>query len=146
MALPGDTETYLDELTSIMRQMFKIMHSQSGMSIGDRMSTLLQKMVLKYIEEKGNASMSDLAEQFHMSLPSVNQLVARLEKTMFLVKRNDEKDKRITRVFLTPEGKRELQRLMEMKREKFKKIFSVVPKEDLQTLIRIHKDILNKLQ
>ncbi len=146
MAVNNSIETYLDQLTSIMRQTFKVLHAQSGVSVGDRISTLLQKAVLKCIDEKKSVSMSELANQFHMSLPSVHQLLARLERSGFVTRKHDEKDKRITRVLLTAKGKLELQKFIEMKREKLKKMFSVVSKDDLQTLVRIHKEILQNLQ
>lgn len=46
----------------------------------------------------------DLAKKVHLSKPTVNVTLSRLEKAGLIERRRDDKDQRITRVYLTEKG------------------------------------------
>jgi DNA-binding MarR family transcriptional regulator len=48
----------------------------------------------------------DLAEILHLSRPQVTKIVQALEQKGVVVRRNDEDDQRLTRVYVTDEGRR----------------------------------------
>ncbi|MCL4359815.1 MarR family transcriptional regulator [Patescibacteria group bacterium] len=142
---PSVQASDINELMATTRQIFRILNKRNGVSLEDRVATILQREVLRYIEESKNASMGEIAEHFRMSLSSMTQLIGRLAKSGFVARRNDANDRRIVRIAITDKGRQEMVRLAEKRREKFRKMFSLVPASDLRTLLRIHREIVQKL-
>lgn len=73
--------------------------------------------VLGMVSKKEGLSQKELAEILRIKPPTVTVSVQRLEKAGFLYKKPDEKDQRISRIYLTEKGKetkaRALQRIRE---------------------------------
>lgn len=135
----------IEELVSSMRQIFRTIHQKSGISVEERAATMLQRETLMFLKEHAEATMTDLSSGLGMSLSSATQLVERLVKVGFAKRRDDPIDRRIVRVSMTGEGNVELERLAKAKRQRFQKIFSVLPDSDIQELLRILKSIVQKL-
>ncbi|OMI26537.1 MarR family transcriptional regulator [Bacillus haynesii] len=58
-------------------------------------------------EENGEGKMaSEISRALHVTSPFVTQLLNRMEKKGLVLRRMDEDDKRIVRIFLTDEGKK----------------------------------------
>lgn len=54
---------------------------------------------------KGGLSQREIAKILHIKPPTVNVSIQRLEKAGFLYKKPDEKDQRVTRIYMTEKGK-----------------------------------------
>lgn len=61
--------------------------------------------VLGMVSKKDGLSQRELARMLKIKPPTVNVSVQRLEKAGFLYKKPDEKDQRVTRIYLTEKGK-----------------------------------------
>lgn len=61
---------------------------------------------LAFLCHHGGATQSELAEFLHLSPPRVSTILRSLEENGAVVRRPDEVDRRLTRVFITPEGRR----------------------------------------
>ena len=61
--------------------------------------------VLGLVAKKDGLSQRELAKILNIKPPTVNVSVQRLEKAGFLYKKADEKDQRVTRIYLTEKGK-----------------------------------------
>ncbi len=61
--------------------------------------------VLGLVAKKDGLSQRELAEILRIKPPTVNVSVQRLEKAGFLYKKPDEKDQRVTRIYMTEKGK-----------------------------------------
>ena len=61
--------------------------------------------VLGLVSKKDGLSQRELAKILKIKPPTVNVSVQRLEKAGFLYKKPDEKDQRVTRIYLTEKGK-----------------------------------------
>ncbi|MHB8867679.1 MAG: MarR family winged helix-turn-helix transcriptional regulator [Thermoleophilia bacterium] len=61
---------------------------------------------LRALSEKDGISQRDLATMLHLSRPRVTAMVQSLEAAGVVARRPDERDRRLTLVFLTPEGRR----------------------------------------
>lgn len=87
-----------------------------------RVIQLQRQMVLKTLSQEGGhhgeafclralaandgISQRDLASVLHLSRPRVTKMLQALETSGLVERRSDERDRRLTRVFLTPEGRR----------------------------------------
>ena len=61
---------------------------------------------LRALSEHDGISQRDLATMLHLSRPRVTAMVQALEAAGVVARRSDERDRRLTLVFLTPEGRR----------------------------------------
>ncbi len=61
---------------------------------------------LRVLAENDGMSQRDLAAVLHLSRPRVTKLLQALEATGAVARRTDERDRRLTRVFLTADGRR----------------------------------------
>lgn len=63
-----------------------------------------QAMCLWFINQEPGISQRDLAEKLHVAPPTVTHMLQKLEKTGFIVRRDDERDQRLSRIYLTDTG------------------------------------------
>jgi MarR family transcriptional regulator, organic hydroperoxide resistance regulator len=64
-----------------------------------------QPPVLKMLTERDGRTHTELAEQLHVSPPTISKMVQRMEKASFVVRKPDEHDQRVSRVYLTEAGR-----------------------------------------
>jgi DNA-binding MarR family transcriptional regulator len=60
---------------------------------------------LRLVAHHDGISQRDLASKLHLSRPWITKMLQSLEKAGMVTRRADEHDQRITRVYLTPEGR-----------------------------------------
>lgn len=68
--------------------------------------------VLGLLAYKDGLSQREIAEHLRIKPPTVNVTVQRLEKAGFLFRKADEKDQRVSRIYLTEKGKQAKERGM----------------------------------
>ena len=61
--------------------------------------------VLYRIVQKEGSSQKEIADFLHIKPPTVNVTISRLEKAGLVCRRQDEKDQRISRIYMTEKGK-----------------------------------------
>jgi len=59
---------------------------------------------LREIYIRKEVTLTELADHFHISKPSINEIINKFEKTKIISKRKSETDKRVTYIFLTDVG------------------------------------------
>ena len=67
-----------------------------------------QEMVLQYLWQEDNLTQSQLANKIGVQLQTIHKMALRMERAGLVTKHEDEADRRVSRIQLTPEG-RELQ-------------------------------------
>jgi DNA-binding MarR family transcriptional regulator len=134
------------ELFEIMIEIKQIVEHMYQCSGDDSALSILQFRALRFLFLNENATSSQLASDVDISPSSSAQLADRLEKLGFLKRFHDEKDRRIVRLCITDEGKKELQRLKESMYQTVNSIYSCLSEKDLQEFLRIHKILLASLE
>jgi DNA-binding MarR family transcriptional regulator len=139
-------QQYIEQFVSTISQLRRLLESTSHVSHLEKAATIMQYSALKFFKNSKDNTVGDLAKHLKLSKSSATQLIERLEKTGLVRRTHDQHDRRIVRLTVTAEG---LQRIVELKKkylEKMGKIFSNVPDNDLQELVRIHKELIETLQ
>ncbi|MGL4739485.1 MAG: MarR family winged helix-turn-helix transcriptional regulator [Sarcina sp.] len=72
----------------------------------------------------------DIAEKLEIQAPTVTVTVKRLEKSGFITKCIDEKNKRVSRLYLTEKGRQACEELKDVMRSVHDQIFSVLTEEE----------------
>ena len=71
--------------------------SQFGITIG-------QALVLFYLLDNDGSSLKDIANTLELDSPSISRLVDRLIKEEFIIRKEDELDRRSIQIYLTDKG------------------------------------------
>lgn len=70
--------------------------------------------LIRHLTEQDGLSQRELASKLHIKPPTAAVSIKRLEKNGILIRKSDEKDQRISRIYLTPKGKNLGQKLSQM--------------------------------
>lgn len=104
-------------------------------------STWLQIETVKFIFDHHAPSMKDVAEYLSITAPSASALVRELERHGFITSHADLKDRRVSRLTLTPKGKLKLKKAVARGVQVGGALFSALSDEELaafsKTLERI---------
>lgn len=95
-----------------------------------------QIRVLYILSLEGLMSISRLAEKLDTGLSAASHLVDRLERSGYVVRTLDERDRRRTLVNLTPQGSFNILNLRQHAQDRFRALADQLATEDLQSLQR----------
>jgi len=99
--------TYLEESTGLsLVQLFKAFRQQEEVWCQNIDLHMGQDLVIFRLVEEDGLSQSQLAARLGVEIGTVAQTVQRMEKKGLLIRRQDAEDARISRVYLTEEGRR----------------------------------------
>jgi DNA-binding MarR family transcriptional regulator len=93
--------------------------------------TRSQWWVLAYVSRKDGMAQTQLAEQLDVGKVAIGGLIDRLERIGLAKRVPDEQDRRVKRIFLTPKGKRLVERLREVSVEFNDRVLDGIPPTDL---------------
>jgi len=114
----------------------------------EKMGTILQLQALIVLDEKSRLTVGELAKEIHSSSPGAVQLVQRLINAHLVKKVSDAKDKRITHIYLTKDGKASCRKLPSIWGKKLcdANIFDYFPENDFKTIVHILKKAVKKFE
>lgn len=101
--------------------------------------------VLGLLAHKDGLSQREIAEHLRIKPPTVNVTVQRLEKAGFLYREADEKDQRISRIYLTEKGKKAKENGMKKVKENEKILLSGLSDAELCLLRRMLEQITENI-
>lgn len=107
----------------------------------EKFATVLQFRALKYIEEHKEVMVGELAKELMLSSGAAAQLIERLTQNEWISRVEDKKDRRVARLLLTKNGKKELNAIKKRYMEHMQKMLSVIPEENIRELL----DVFNKI-
>jgi DNA-binding MarR family transcriptional regulator len=123
--------------TKILSLMFAI-----GRQMRDEgKNSMLHFQTLRYVQERGNPFMQDVAGYLCVTPSAATLLIDGLVKEKLLSRSFDIRDRRAVRVTLTESGKRFLARGIRKKMDKLKKIFAVLTAKERARFIVILQKI-----
>ena len=135
-----------NELVEMMFKVFRLMKEEMSFTNHFIHLSIVQIQTLFFLKHRSLTSMSDLAEYFHIELPSATSLITKV-CNMKLVERNaDKEDRRLVLITLTAEGKALLEKAMNQRRMKLEKMLSYLSEKEITDLFNIIKTLNTKLQ
>jgi DNA-binding MarR family transcriptional regulator len=136
------------ELTVLIFTVFRLMKQQMSFSDDLIHLSILQTQALIFLNQNGNKkiSMSDMAEYFHIELPSATSLVNKLVDQQFISRHADPSDRRLVLITLTDVGKDMLGQAMNQRRTRVEKMLSYLSEQEKVQLHNILSSLVTKLQ
>lgn len=105
-----------------------------------------QMPFLIMLDRHDGCSQKEMAEWLRIKPPTVNVSIRRLEKSGVVERKRDETDQRITRIYLTEEGKRTLREILEDVKETEKIMFGNFSDTELCLLRRFFEQMLKNME
>ena len=102
--------------------------------------------VLGLLAHRDGLSQKEIAERLRIKPPTVNVTVQRLEKAGFLYRKADEKDQRISRIYMTEKGKQAKESGMKKVQDNEKILLDGFSEEDLCLLRRFLDQITENIE
>jgi len=133
-------EQIVEALFKIARNFKGSMHDEFGHSH----LTMLQCQALECVKKKKNVHMRDIASHFSTSMPTATALIDKLIAAKLVKRENDDKDRRIVKIFMTKLGDKLLHQIIKRKSEKMNTILSYLPEQDKLELLRILNTLAQK--
>lgn len=134
----GDMEIQVrDEKFSVNASVIRFVHRYSSMNF-KRFSELgihpAQLPVLKILEDHSGISLRELAKLLHIRPPTASVTIKRMEKSGMVLKESDERDQRISRIYLTDRGKKAAQEIEKLIRENEQLVTAGFSEEEIRGL------------
>ena len=134
-------KTEVKQLTEIFYVVFKALHQKSYQNLTQYKLYPGQPQLLALIKSKEGITQKELSERNSVTPATITGMLNKLEANQYVYRLPDKEDKRIMRVYLTPEG-----RLMANHAETFMvylsdRLFEGFTEEELQTYIRLTEKI-----
>ena len=123
-------------LVSLTRSMYRTMRKASPTC------SFLEMKTLTITHEQKQPSMKDISEELGISSPATTAIIDRLIESKDVTRTEDPKDRRMTRISLTPQGKKTFEKNRSVLYEAINARASVLSDSELEAFVRI----LRKLQ
>ena len=104
--------------------------------------TLTQVETLRFIIEKGNPTMKDIAQSFSISPPSATSMIEMLSHKKLVKRQIDTKDRRTTRIVPTEKAMNLFDSLRKIKSDMFSEIFMNISDTNKRHLTHILKQLM----
>jgi|SRR5579871_2550152 len=127
-------------------KLFRLMKENMSFDCDLMKLTGSQIHALIFLKKHRNAQMSEIANEFHIELPSATSLINKLCKVGLAERSSDIKDRRLVRISLTKQGETLLEQAIKERSQKMTKTLSYLPASDKQELSRIIKQLLATME
>jgi len=136
----------LIEISHLMMQNMK-KFAPDRTIIGNKLSiTRVQIMTLRFVSYNDECKTSDIAECLAVSRPDATRIVDTLVNKGFIKRIYDNKDRRVIRLKITPEGKKVFESIKKELMTNFSKLINKMDKEDAEALMKGMKALCNVLK
>lgn len=136
------------ELVEMMFAVSRLMKDEMSFTNNLVHLSILQIQTLIFIKQNNTkqVTMTDIADYFHIELPSATSLVTKLCDQKLVERQADKKDRRLVIIILTKEGKTLLEQAMVERRKKLEKILSYLSLKEKLDLMNIFIRLSGRLK
>lgn len=103
-------------------------------------------MALFLIYRRDNVNVSEVAEYINAPLNTATGVINRLEKKKIVERRRDTEDKRVVKIYLTDEGRKQIKEQVDCICEYIKRIYLSLDTDEINTLAKVMKKIFTILK
>ena len=138
-----------DVTLELVEMIFKVTQLMKKEITSDNKKATLsapQFYTLMLINRRENISMSEVASDFHIELPSATSMINKLSKLGLVRRIEDENDRRLVRLTLTKKGKMVLRKATNQRKNKLKGFLSQLSDDNKLKLLSVLQSSIEKLQ
>lgn len=136
----------LKELLGILSETMKYIHQRSYHTTNDKQLYPGQPKLLSIIKKNEGITQKELAEKNLCTPATITGMLGKLEANHYVRRLPDEVDKRIMRVYLTPEGKKLADHSEAFMKSMVDQLFEGFSDEELHTLLELSLKMKNNIR
>ncbi len=141
----ADYDALVDELDATVTMLGRLFSARHAHPCEAGSLSAPQVLTLRVLAEAGPTKSGDVAGFLGIKAPATTALVDGLVRDGLVEREPDADDRRITRVCITDPGREALQIAEEMRREHMRRYMSVLSDDDIRTLIRIQRTLIDAM-
>ncbi len=105
---------YVTEIEKYLRKVDYIIRIKGREILNDFNITSPQFTALQILINNGDMTIGDLSQKMSLACSTITDLIGRMEKTDLVIRKKDDKDKRVVRVEVLPKGFDILEKVLEL--------------------------------
>lgn len=140
------TDTLATKFIEVMFKTSRIFRERMHYSSKIAHLSFLQIQTLTYLKMHHMAQMTEIAEHFHIELPSATSLLNKLVTLQLVKRQQDVKDRRLVRIVLTEEGSNMLAEAKKEKESHVTQLLSYLSPEERQELLRLMEKLNERIE
>lgn len=129
--------TNIEQLISAIFSTSRLIREHTENREGLDPFSFFQLETLRYVAEKNNPSMKNIADYLCITPPSATSLINRLVKAKQIERTKDKCDRRLVRLVITPKGEKTLESGFKKIVKQMRKVLSCLSKKERVDLIAI---------
>jgi DNA-binding MarR family transcriptional regulator len=130
----------LEDLEVAFRENFRRLKKEFEILFGEDI-TPAEFFFLKHLVAKGPQMVSELSQEFFVSLSHITSVSDKLVKKNLIERKRSEMDRRVVQVDITEKGREIVEVLGVKKKEHFQRKFEHLSDEELAILLKLYKKI-----
>lgn len=99
----------------------------------------------RILSQRNLLTMSELAQEMNISLPTLTGIIDRMVKNGFIQRERVESDRRLVKVRLTQSGKRIINEFEKQKQNRFQHMLTAFNQQDRQVFLRLMRKLVEGL-
>ncbi|MDD3173252.1 MAG: MarR family transcriptional regulator [Herbinix sp.] len=135
----------LKELLGTLSEIMKYIHQRSYHTMNHKQVYPGQPKLLTLIKANEGITQKDLSEKNCVTPATITGVLSKLEANHYVYRVPDETDKRILRVYLTPEGRELAEHAELFMASLIEQLFAGFDGEEIQTLMALSQKIKNNI-
>jgi len=135
---------YLDKLDEMLPLFIRRLHQELADSM-DKGVTANQFFVMKMIGDRGQMTVSEVADGLSVSLSAVTSLVDRLHRAGMVQRRRSEDDRRVVWLELTEKGENVVATCQESRMRIIQRYLGQLEDKELAFMIKIYEKIISMM-
>ena len=108
--------------------------------------SMLQYHTLVFLKEKKKVQMNEIAEHFHIEMPTATSLLNKLVSLHLVKRTSDKKDRRIVFTALTKKGQEVLKEALQLHNKKVNMILGALSPREQSSLFKILQTVVANLE
>jgi DNA-binding MarR family transcriptional regulator len=134
------------QIADVIFSLSRMMKDEKMLQSDTSQLTILQLYALIFISKQESVTMTEVAKQFKITLPTATALSDKLFKSNLIARQNDSSDRRIVKLVLTKKGKDLLAQAMSHRSAKINKMLSYLHQEEKEQLLHIMQTLVQAIQ
>ena len=134
------------QLMENIGEIMKFIHLRSYHKMNDKLVYPGQPKLLCRIKANEGITQKELSEKSFVKPATITEMIRKLEKNHYIYRIPDETDKRVMRVYLTPEGHKFAEYAEEFIDSVIEQLFIGLDEEELQQLLTLTDKVKNNTQ
>lgn len=137
---------YVEHIEKYLRRIDFTIRKKGREILNDFSMTIPQFTALQILINNGDMTIGELSQKMFLTNSTITDLIDRMEKSELVVRKKDEKDKRVVRIEVLPKGNEILKKVLEKRQEFLDTKLSDIESENQKALNNALKELYEAMK